>query len=391
MYSVLVSLTIKSINKGSISMSKKDIRPLAVGYSSEIDKADERAWDQLLQGFDDGNINQTWAYAAVVAGRRDMSHMVLRLNGDVVAIAEVRIKKLPLFGLGIAYVGWGPLWRRTGTDVNVESFRNAVRALRNEYVCKRGLNLRLFPLVFEDEPLPISTILADEGFSQISKESGDRTILMDITPSLEILHESMARNWKRSLKHAENFGLEIIEGLEEELVEEFMKIYDEMISRKMLVESNAFNYCKQLQKQLPEQFKMKIMLCRSSEGICAGLVSSSIGKMGIEILAATSNIGIHSCGSHLLRWRLVEELKRQGVSIYNMNGINPAKNPGTYRFKSELARKHGRDLFYIGKYDAVAGTFGYTIIQLADMLRAGKRKLRQQLMKTKFMKSRTSS
>ena len=372
-------------------MSKRIIRPLAIGYNSEIDGVDERTWDQLVQGFEDGNINQTWAYAAVVAGRSDMSHMVLKLNGDVVAIAEVRIKKLPVFGLGIAYVGWGPLWRRTGTDIDVESFRQAARALRNEYVCKRGLNLRLFPLAFEDEPLPMSAILAGEGFSQISKESGDRTILMDITPSLEILRESMARNWKRSLKHAENFGLEVIEGSEEELIEEFMKIYDEMVSRKMLVESNAFNYCKQLQEQLPEQFKMKIMLCRSSEGICAGLVSSAIGEMGIEILAATSNIGIHSCGSHLLRWKLVEELKRQGVSIYNMNGINPVKNPGTYRFKSELARKHGRDIYYMGKYDAAAGTFGYSIIQFADVLRAGKRKFRQRLKKIIIMKSHASS
>jgi lipid II:glycine glycyltransferase (peptidoglycan interpeptide bridge formation enzyme) len=87
----------------------------------------------------------------------------------------------------------------------------------------------------------------------------------------------------------------------------------------------------------------------------------------------------------------VEELKRRGVSIYNMNGINPVKNPGTYRFKSELARKHGRDIYYMGKYDAAAGTFGYSIIQFADVLRAGKRKFRQRLKKIIIMKSHASS
>jgi len=185
--------------------------------------------------------------------------------------------------------------------------------------------------------------------------------------------------------------LAVMEGSGEVLVEEFMKIYDEMLSRKMIVESNTFNYFKQLQAQLPEQFKMRIMLCRSGEDICAGLVWSAIGKMGIELFAATSNIGTQSCGSHLLRWKLVEELKRQGVTIYNLNGINPAKNPGTYRFKSELARKHGRDVFYMGKFDANTSTLGYSIIQFADVLRAGRRKLRQRLMKTRITKSLASN
>ena len=379
------------ITEGTSSMSKRNIQPLAVGYSSEVDRTDERIWDQLVQRFEDGNINQTWAYAAVVAGRRNMSHLVLKLNGDVIAIAEARIKKLPVIGLGIAYVGWGPLWKRVGAEADIENFRQAVRALRNEYVCKRGLNLRLFPMAFEDDPLPMSAILAEEGFSPIGKETGDRTILMDLTPSLEILREGMARNWKRSLKHAENCGLEVIEGSNEELVNEFVKIYNEMVSRKMFVESNTFSYFKQLQAQMPEQLKMKIMLCRSSEGICAGLVWSVIGNMGIELLAATGNISTESCASHLLRWKLVEELKRQGILIYNLNGINPAKNPGTYRFKSELAGKHKRDVFYLGKFDVISGSFSYLLIQLGETLRTGSRELRQLLTKTRITKSRATS
>jgi hypothetical protein len=45
----------------------------------------------------------------------------------------------------------------------------------------------------------------------------------------------------------------------------------------------------------------------------------------------------------------------------------------------------------MGKYDAAAGTFGYSIIQFADVLRAGKRKFRQRLKKIIIMKSHASS
>src|ERR1039458_5972828 len=114
-----------------VSMSSRKIRPLAPGYSSEIDSTDERTWCQLVSTFEDGNIYQTWPYGAVVGGRRNMGHLVLKSNGDVVAIAQARIKKVPVVRRGVAYVQWGPLWCRTGAEANVESFRQAVRALRN--------------------------------------------------------------------------------------------------------------------------------------------------------------------------------------------------------------------------------------------------------------------
>jgi hypothetical protein len=51
-----------------------------------------------------------------------------------------------------------------------------------------------------------------------------------------------------------------------------------MVSRKKFVWPNDINQCRLMQAQLPEQFKMKIMLCKSGTGICAGLVWSAMGQ-----------------------------------------------------------------------------------------------------------------
>src|ERR1700687_657444 len=145
-------------------MASRAIRALSPWYTAEFDTADEHTWYEVLQSFEDANIYQTWAYAAVLSGQRNMGHLILRKNGDIVAIALARITKLPLLNTGIAYVMWGPLWRRRGTEAHVETLRQAIRALRNEYVGRRKLVLRLFPILFDDGgPCPAG-MLEEEGF-----------------------------------------------------------------------------------------------------------------------------------------------------------------------------------------------------------------------------------
>src|SRR2546428_38139 len=127
------------------------MRELASGYTSEIDTVDEPIWTRTLQDFDDANIYQTWSYAAVTRGRQNTSHLLLKENGDIVAVAESRIAKLPLTDIGIAYVRWGPLWRRRNAEADAETFRQAIRGLCNEYAYRRGLVLRVYPIIFDDD------------------------------------------------------------------------------------------------------------------------------------------------------------------------------------------------------------------------------------------------
>jgi hypothetical protein len=357
-------------------MAVLKMRELGPGYTSEVDTTDEQTWCQILQEFGDANIYQTWSYGAVMSGRRNMSHMILRKNGDIAALAQARIARLPFINVGIAYVRWGPLWRRAAHGANVEIFRQALRALRNEFVCRRGLVLRLFPILFDGDAPRFSPVLAGEGFS-VGKEARGRTILMDLSPPLDDLRQGMGRNWKRNLKSAEQRGLEVVEGSGEQLFETFIDVYKEMVSRKKFVEPNDVNQFKLIQAQLPEKLKMSIMLCRSGERVCAGLVWSAIGKTGIELFAATSNAGMKNGGSHLLRWKLVEKLKENGFGVYNLNGINPIRNPGTYRFKAELAGGNGKDVYYLGRFDSRSSFLSSLCIGFGDRARTFYRKLKE--------------
>jgi lipid II:glycine glycyltransferase (peptidoglycan interpeptide bridge formation enzyme) len=352
-------------------------RPLNPAYTSEIDTADEPLWSQLLSEFDDANVYQTWQYAEVLSGRRNMSEMILRKNGDIVAMAQVRIAKLPLVNVGVAYVGWGPLWRRRFPPPDPETFRQAIRALRNEFSCRRGLVLRLQPVLYTDDPKYFVAILEDEGFSATAVESPRRTILMDLSPSLDVLRAGMNPHWRRELRLAERHYLEIVEGSDDDLFGAFITMYREMVARKKFLEGNDINQFRLMQARLPKNMKFKLMLCKSAAGLCSGLVCSVIGNTALYLFGATSNAGLKSNGSYLLQWNLIQGLKEKGLTSYDLNGINPDRNPGTYKFKRDLAGVHGKEAHFMGRFETRASVLSHWCVLLGERARTFGKALKQ--------------
>jgi lipid II:glycine glycyltransferase (peptidoglycan interpeptide bridge formation enzyme) len=193
---------------------------------------------------------------------------------------------------------------------------------------------------------------------------------MDLRPSLEQLRTGMKAHWKRELKVAEKNGLEVVEGSGDALFEAVIDIHREMVARKKFVEGNDINDFRRIQALLPENLKMRIMLCRSDAGLAYGLVCSAIGKTALYLFGATSTAGMKSRGSYFLHWRLLEQLKSTGITVYDLNGINPDRNPGTYKFKSDFGGDNCRDVSFLGRYDSESSGVSYGCVELAETARA---------------------
>ena len=358
-----------------MSSAVRSTRTLAAGYAAEIDTVDEKAWYGVLERFDDANLFQTWSYGDVRGGRT-LSHLVLRHGGAIVAAAQSRVVTVPVLRVGVAYVRWGPLWKLRGRDPDPEIFRQMLRALRNEYACRRGLVMRLYPVLFEDDAPRFGSMLEEEGFSAAADTIRPRTLRMDLSLPLCGLREGMRAHWRRELKVAERPGLQIIEGTDDELFATFITIYRQMVARKGFVESTDVEDFRAMQRRLPAAFKMRIMLCRSGEDVCAGLVCSAIGNTAIYLLGASGNAERKSRASYLLQWKLIEWLKARGVAVYDLHGINPESNPGTYKFKSDLGGTSGREVAFLGRFDACASVLSHSCLEWGEALRRLFRRLR---------------
>jgi hypothetical protein len=365
---------------------KTDMTTIAVdnwtrgnGFTAEVDAADKTQWFEVTREFTDANLFQTWPYEVVRSGPANVSHLLLKHNGSVVAAAQTRIVRLPYLRFGMAYIRWGPMWQKQNGTPDKEVFRQIVRALRNEYVCRRRLAVRLLPHFFDDDNGSYRRVLEEEGYVLQDGNGQYKTIIMDIRPSMEQLYRGLHQKWRNCLNSARKHGLELLEGHDEALFEAFEPIYSEMQDRKQFVNYNDFSQFRRIQNELPVADKMKIVLCKVEGEVCAGAICSALGDTGLYLFGATSNRGMKTNGSYLVHWRIIEWLKQLGCQWYNLNGINPLKNQGTYRFKSRLAGVHGREVDFLGQFDAYGNAAARFIVGLGDALRAKVRSSRARL------------
>lgn len=346
-------------------------------YSVEVDSVDENAWHEILMEFIDANIYQTWAYGAVRCGEENISHIIVKRGEEIVAAVQTRLEKIPIIHTRIAYVRWGPLWKKRDSGNSLEDFRQIIRAMRREYVDYRGLYLRIIPNEIGSCQNELRLILEDAGFEW--HRSDYRTLYLNLEDSLEAIRGNMSKNWRKNLKKAEKMDLTVVEGTDLGLFGIVNRLYKETVLRKKFVPGINIDEYHLLQDSLPDHLKMQIMVCQCEGQPIAGLVGSAIGDAGIELIAATGNDGLELGGSHLLRWKMAQYLKQCGCHFYNLNGINPEQNPGGYQFKSGFCGKSGLHVEFLGTFDACKNPLGHLAVRLGETVRDSYRRFNKVL------------
>lgn len=340
--------------------------PLETGYTAEFDSVNKDEWCKIIDQFSDANVYQTWSYDAIRCGEGKISHLILRAAEKIIAAAQARIVRLPLLCWGAAYVRWGPLWRLRNQPADATAFRLAVRALRNEYVCRRGLILRIFPIMHDDSSDMWLTMLGKEGYTRVREKDRQRTLILDIRPGVEEIRKKLDQKWRNCLNRAERNQLEVIEGTDDSLFVEFISLYQDLLRRKRFQKPNDINEFRFVQRDLPAEFKMRIFLCRSDGVGSAGAICTAIGETGVYLFGATNDQGMENKGSYLVQWKAIQWMKNSGCLYYNLNGINPLRNPGTYHFKAGLSGKNGNDVYYLGRFDCYSGEMDAALARTAE-------------------------
>lgn len=355
---------------------KRNIKALEKQYVAEFDTVSRLQWYEVLEQFEDASVYQSWEYDTVRQGEKNLSHFVLKSDDGIVAAAQIRMKKIPVLGIGAAYMRWAPLWRVRGKSADSNIFRMAIRALKNEYVNKRGLFLRIFPFLLDADDPCLKEILCSEGFVSEPDVIPQQTLLLDLSPELEQIRKNFDQKWRNCLNRAEKNLLEIKEGTDDAMFGEFIGIYRELIDRKKFKEPNNINEFRIMQRELPDKYKMGIFLGHKDGEVSSGAICSATGNTGVYIFGAVSDQGMKTNGSYLIQWKIIQWMKKSGCLFYNLNGINPKKNPGTYHFKAGIAGKSGKDVRYLGRFDCYFGSLSATIIaKTSQLLKLIKRKL----------------
>ena len=302
----------------------------------QVDGQTAETWSAILEQFADANIYQTWAYGAVRWGIRNLSHLVIRQDGQVMAAAQLRIVRLPLLPAGLAYLRWGPLVNRVGQTLDPSIVGEMLKWLREEFCQRRGLTLQVIPNTYSGETLSDAYEPArHRSFPHLEITwPRYRTVLVNLESAAEVIRDRFNPKTRRHLKRAEKNGLTVEMSDQPEASREFLRLYKMMRERKQFETTVDVDEFGQMQLLLAGCARMQTFIARKDGAAIGALVCSRMGNTGIYLLGATNERARDLLASYLLHWHAMLWLKAQGSLYYDLGGIDPEANSGGYEFKS---------------------------------------------------------
>jgi Acetyltransferase (GNAT) domain len=313
---------------------------------------DRAQWEAAVRRFGDYSYRQSWAYGATLAAKRGAvsEHVAIRRGDEIVGLADVRIKQVPVVGGGLAYVSGGPLVRRLdGSGDDLERLDLSVRALVREFVERRGLTLRLLaPVGLEERNGAVAERLRDAGLRGTERGEHYRTVLLDVDRPLDEIRASFHRHWRRHLNGAERNGLEVTFGGELERFEQVARMSEALRARKGFELDLDAGFFAAVQKELAEHDRLVVGLVSQNGTPVAGNITAIHGDTAVYLVGASTDAGLESKASYLMHWRTIELLHERGVPWYDLGGIDPEANPGVTSFK---LRTNGADVTAAGPFE----------------------------------------
>lgn len=335
-------------------------------YSYSLGALDEDCWYGILDRFQDASVFQTTAFSEVKSRSDHLEHLVLRRGLDPVAAAQIRLIRLPFTGISIAYVFWGPLCHRRGGDCDWAALGQALSVLRREYVERRGMSLRIAPIFAREDGGEWWSVFQNAGYIHTGSRTTSHTIIIDLARSLDELRKGFDKKWRNCLSSSERTELEIREGRQDEMFELFLEMYRDMLARKRIAEPGDIRSFRAMQSILPDRFKMKVFVALQEGAASAGAICSAIGRRGVFLFGATSASGMKNKASYLVQWRVIQWLKQQGCTEYDLHGSNAKSNPGVYSFKMGLCGRNGKEVESAGYFEAHNGRRSQLMLKMAD-------------------------
>lgn len=322
-------------------------------------------WESELGRFKDANFQQSWAYADLLASRRSCNHEEVGFwdNRELVGLASVRIRKLPILGLGVAYVAAGPLVNR-GMEGDGARFSRCLVSLREEYVQRQKLALRVLAPI--GDPRWNKTALdamAKLGMSPCKRGRGYRTFLLDLRRPLDEIRKGFAQKWRNCLNASEKQGLSIRWTSDPEDFVRFQRDHELFVKNKgFSVELGAEFYAKVHSKDSAGAGLALAVVERGGAPIAAHL-GSYLGDTAVYLLGLTEEAALDTKAAYFLHWEVIKKAHEMGMAWYDLGGIDPGENPGVYKFKAGFS---GHDVQAAGTMEIGPSIFRKVLLRGID-------------------------
>jgi hypothetical protein len=314
-------------------------------------QVDRKTWLEHAPKFSDYNYRQSWEFGTACAlrvGARAEHVAIGQKERQILSLADVRVRKLPVIGGGIAYINGGPLVYKEGRqDSNQGDLHSAVIGnLVEEYVVRRKFSLRISPPIICDSlETNWARKLLDFGFMEIPKKKG--TVILDIRPDEAEIRRSFHQKWRNCLSKSEKTGMSLRISTDASVFSDFIPLFNELVEEKHFSVDLDSNFYANVQKAASEKDKFIVILAQYDGKPVAGHVSSMLGDTCVYLLGASNGVGRATNAAYLLQWKAIQLGKAAGCKWYDLGGIDSLANQGVYTFKKRMG---GQEIIIPGPF-----------------------------------------
>ncbi len=322
----------------------------------EATEADRAPFNQFAADFETGDLLQSYEWGDLKARSGWTPVRVIgETDGNIVCVASLLKRKLPIPGKSILYASRGPVMDMTNADL-VREFTTGIRPIAR----KHGAIL-----VKIDPPVPIEDAVSKQnieacGWKLLSSGGFGGTqpkcvMQLDLGTSEEELMRSFKEKWRYNIRLADRKGVVVTEECTREELPEFYKLLQETCERDgFLVRSQK--YFEDMWDVLVPAGYMNLAIARFEGKPLSAVLIYTFGKRTWYTYGASSNENRNVMPNHLIQWKMIRRALCNGSQWYDFRGVSPKTGDGDAHLEGLNRFKEGfspRFVEYIGEYDLV--------------------------------------
>ena len=369
-------MTTAADSVGALVLSRPAATRTTSRFSVDVGALAPDGWDRMVAEFDDVTYEQTAAWVDGRWGAHRSSGLVIRDGGEPIAAARTILLDWPGLRRGVAYVKFGPFWRRQGRTPEPDVYRAAVEALLDEYCARRGYYLTIVPRPVPEHHARECALLAGLGFAIRRPMLDPNRYLVDVGLDPDAALRSLDQKWRYNLRHALRTGIECEVVDDVSAIPTFTALHRGMVARKRFRDTDAVHLLPELAARLPSSMRPRVVLASHEGAAIAGAVLAACGDTAYYMYGATEDAALPLKAGYALHWWIVNWLPALGVRWYDLGG--EAGEPGLRQFKKGLVGKRGAIVATPGEFDRWSGLRARLAGDAIYAVRAVQRRLRRQ-------------
>jgi len=302
-----------------------------------LQKLDNSAAIEALADFSDANWRQFPAYSAAAArqsGARD-EYMGVYSGDSLIALANVRLKELPLVSGGIAFVSHGPVSMRGGEQFDPSRFGEIVALMADHYTRDLGYCLRIDSPVIPAVADQKMAAMASAGF-QPCKRSTYQTFVIDLSADTDNLRKSLNGKWRTELNRAERQNLTVKRSTDPADFDAFAPLLDNLAQEKGFSIPQNAAFFSNVAKDAEQNERIILHMAYAGDDLVAGHVGAFSGNTAVYLLGAANTQGRDLRAAYLLQWAAITHAKSLNIGYYDLGGADEQENPSVFRFKKRM-------------------------------------------------------